>query len=139
MVAKKKAKRIRIGGRERKLVGGRQRREVSYSSKRSAIKKSVKREGHSRKKVEAERRDHMTKVTYMIVEHDGGFAYKVGDVFSESYPSHDAALAAARTAAMEQQQPGETTSISWEDEQGEWHEETAKGDDRPLTEVEDAT
>ena len=46
----------------------------------------------------------MARVTYVIVEHDGGWAYKVGDVFSETFPTHDAALAAAphrrcRTAA----------------------------------------
>jgi hypothetical protein len=27
----------------------------------------------------------MTKITYEIVEHDGGWAYKVGDVFSEPF------------------------------------------------------
>lgn len=31
----------------------------------------------------------MTRITYEIVEHDGGWAYKVGDVFSEPFPSHD--------------------------------------------------
>src|SRR5215213_99113 len=33
----------------------------------------------------------MTRITYEIVEHDGGWAYKVGYVFSEPFPSHDAA------------------------------------------------
>jgi hypothetical protein len=75
-------------------------------------------------------------VTYEIVEHDGGWAYKVGDVFSETFPSHDEALLAARRAADEQEQPGETTDISWEDERGRWHDEVARGDDRPTTEVE---
>jgi hypothetical protein len=78
----------------------------------------------------------MTTVTYEIVEHDGGWAYKVGDVFSETFPSHDEALLAARRAADEQEQPGETTDISWEDERGRWHDEVARGDDRPTTEVE---
>jgi hypothetical protein len=78
----------------------------------------------------------MVRVTYVIVEHDGGWAYKVGDVFSETFPTHDTALAAARMAAAEQQQPGETTGISWEDRTGNWHEEIAKGDDRPTTDVE---
>jgi len=77
----------------------------------------------------------MTTVTYQIVEHDGGWAYKVGDVFSETFPSHDEALRAAQIAAQEQEMPGETTDISWEDERGRWHEETASGDDRPKTEV----
>jgi hypothetical protein len=78
----------------------------------------------------------MARVTYVIVEHDGGWAYKVGDVFSETFPTHDAALAAARVAAAEQQQPGETTGIAWEDRGGKWHEEIAKGDDRPIADVE---
>lgn len=77
----------------------------------------------------------MTTVTYQIVEHDGGWAYKVGDVFSETFPSHDEALRAAQIAAQEQEVPGETTDISWEDERGRWHDETASGDDRPDTEV----
>ncbi len=33
----------------------------------------------------------MSEVTYRIVEHDGGFAYKVGDVFSETFPSREEA------------------------------------------------
>ena len=41
----------------------------------------------------------MTEVVYKIVEHDGGWAYKVGDVLSETFASHDEALQAARSAA----------------------------------------
>ena len=78
----------------------------------------------------------MTSVTYEIVEHDGGWAYRVGGVYSETFESHDDALAAARRAAVEQRLPGETTNISWEDENGKWHEEVARGDDRPTTDVE---
>jgi uncharacterized protein DUF2188 len=77
----------------------------------------------------------MTTVTYEIVQHDGGWAYKVGDTFSETYPTHDDALAAARMAAAEQKVADETTPISWEDRQGKWHDEVARGDDRPDTEV----
>ena len=36
------------------------------------------------------------KIVYQIVEHDGGWAYKVGGVFSEPFPSHEAAVAAAQ-------------------------------------------
>ena len=35
----------------------------------------------------------MSHVTYRIVEHDGGWAYKSGDTFSETFASHDEALA----------------------------------------------
>jgi Uncharacterized protein conserved in bacteria (DUF2188) len=78
----------------------------------------------------------MTKLTYEVVEHDGGWAYKVGDVFSERFPSHDEARSAAERAAREQGVPGEATGISYEDEHGRWHDEVSKGDDRPETEVE---
>jgi hypothetical protein len=78
----------------------------------------------------------MTKITYEIVEHDGGWAYKVNGVFSEPYPSHDAARKAAQRAAKEQIVPGETTGILYEDKDGRWHEEVARGDDRPETDVE---
>ena len=40
----------------------------------------------------------MVMVKYEIVQHDGGWAYKVGDVLSETFRSHDAALKAARKA-----------------------------------------
>ena len=77
----------------------------------------------------------MTRVTYEIVEHDGGFAYRVDGTYSETFPTHDAAKAAARRAAIEQQRPGETAGISWEDAGGRWHEEVDPGDDRPQTDV----
>lgn len=79
----------------------------------------------------------MSKVVYEVVEHDGGWAYKFNNVFSETYPTHAAAHAAATAAAAEQRVPGPTQVIQFEDEKGEWHEETARGDDRPTTEVED--
>jgi hypothetical protein len=79
----------------------------------------------------------MTKVVYQIVEHDGGWAYKVGDVFSETFATHAAALAAAKLAAAEQRTPGETEVIQYEDENGNWREETARSDDRPETDIVD--
>jgi hypothetical protein len=33
-------------------------------------------------------------------------------------------------------EPGETTLISWEDTDGHWHNEIARGTDRPETDVE---
>ena len=48
-----------------------------------------------------------------------------------------AARRAAHRAAREQEQPGDTTAISYEDEQGRWHEEVAQGEDRPITDVRD--
>jgi hypothetical protein len=80
----------------------------------------------------------MTHVTYQIVEHDGGWAYTVDGVFSEPFPTHAAALKAAKRAAQEQRVPGATHVIEYEDANGKWHTETASGSDRPETEVQDS-
>ena len=79
----------------------------------------------------------MTKVTYEIVQHDGGWAYRFDGVYSETFPSHDQALHAAERAAREQTRPGDDTGISWEDDKGRWHDELSAGADRPTTEVKD--
>jgi hypothetical protein len=78
----------------------------------------------------------MPKMIYEIVRHDGGWAYKVDETFSESFRSHDEARKAAELAASEQAQPGEATVISYEDKEGHWHEEKSAGDDRPKPKVE---
>jgi hypothetical protein len=44
----------------------------------------------------------MSKVVYEIVEHDGGFAYRVGATLSETFRSHDE----ARIAAVDRRQGG---------------------------------
>ena len=64
-------------------------------------------------------------------------AYTVNGVFSETYPSHGAALAAAKRAAAEQRTPGRSEVIEYETPDGKWHTETAAGTDRPETDVED--
>jgi hypothetical protein len=79
----------------------------------------------------------MAKLIYTIVEHDGGWAYKVGATFSETFPTHDHALRAAETASAEQQIAGSSDGIRYEDADGKWHEEVADGRDRPQTEVSD--
>lgn len=79
----------------------------------------------------------MSSVTYEVVEHDGGWAYRVDGTYSETFPSHEAATRAAHQAAREQERPGETAGISYEDERGRWHDEVASGDDRPETDVVD--
>jgi cytosine/adenosine deaminase-related metal-dependent hydrolase len=77
----------------------------------------------------------MTKITYEIVEHDGGWAYRVDGVFSETFASHDRARKAAERAAREQIVPGVTTGIVYEDKDGHWHAELSAGTDRPETDV----
>ncbi|HVQ10556.1 MAG TPA: DUF2188 domain-containing protein [Methyloceanibacter sp.] len=79
----------------------------------------------------------MAKIIYQIVEHDGGWAYKSGGVFSEPFASHEDAVAAAKRAAAEQEMPGKSETIEDEDETGTWHVEFDPGTDRPDTEVEE--
>ena len=83
-------------------------------------------------------KDAMTKVVYKIVRHDGGWAYTASGTFSETYRTHDAARRAANLAAREQSSTSgeEPASIEYEDENGKWHREVVKPDDRPQTDVE---
>jgi hypothetical protein len=79
--------------------------------------------------------DAMVKIHYRIVAHDGGWAYKLNDVFSEPFPTKAAALAAARLVAAEQHVPGDTPHIEYEAEHGRWHTELSEGSDRPDADV----
>lgn len=79
----------------------------------------------------------MAKLVYTIVEHDGGWAYKVGATYSETFASHAQALHAAQRASAEQQIAGTTDGIRYEDAEGKWHDEVSDGSDRPQTEVSD--
>ncbi|HEY4338352.1 MAG TPA: DUF2188 domain-containing protein [Steroidobacteraceae bacterium] len=77
----------------------------------------------------------MSKIIYQIVQHDGGWAYRVDETFSESFPTHTLAREAAERAAREQAQPGEAAVISYEDKQGHWHREQSPANDRPEPNV----
>jgi len=76
------------------------------------------------------------RVVYEVVEHDGGWAYKVGDVFSETYATSQEATDAAERAAAAHQSSGSDEMIQYQDRNGRWHEELETGDDRPETKVE---
>jgi Uncharacterized protein conserved in bacteria (DUF2188) len=77
----------------------------------------------------------MVRITYQVVEHDGGWAYRVDGVYSETYPTHQQARAAAERAAKEQMVAGREEGIVYEDKDGHWHYEVSSGDDRPETKV----
>ena len=79
----------------------------------------------------------MSEVHYHVVEHDGGFAYKVGEVLSETFRTREDAHIAAEIAAKEQRRGGEDETIEYQDERGKWKVETAKGEDRPDVDVDD--
>lgn len=78
-------------------------------------------------------------VTYHVGEHDGGYAYRLGDVWSETFPDHDSALRAANDAARRQQIGGEEVDISYQLADGQWQSQHVRGGDRPETGVVDDT
>jgi Uncharacterized protein conserved in bacteria (DUF2188) len=98
------------------------------TQRRSSVRQSIAAKIHYGAK-------SMARIHYRIVAHDGGWAYKLNDVFSEPFPSKSAALAAAKRVAAEQHVPGDTTHIEYEDETGTWHTELSEGDDRPDADV----
>ncbi|HEY0291687.1 MAG TPA: DUF2188 domain-containing protein [Hansschlegelia sp.] len=79
----------------------------------------------------------MVEAVYQIVQHDGGWAYKLGDVFSETFQTRAEAHEAAEAAAAEQRLSGDDADIEYEDAKGAWHEEHSNADDRPSTSVKD--
>lgn len=79
----------------------------------------------------------MTRVVYEVVEHDGGWAYRMNGAWSEAFPSRDEALEAAHIVAQEQQIGGESEQINYQDENGRWHVEYSDGGDRPEALVND--
>jgi hypothetical protein len=80
----------------------------------------------------------MVKIIYEIVPHDGGWAYRLGGVYSEAFATHEQALEAVRIVMAEQQVGDESVTISYQDENGRWHEEYSDGGDRPEVEVIDS-
>ena len=79
----------------------------------------------------------MPEVIYEIVEHDGGWAYKVDGGFRNPSQPMPRRSPLRRMAAAEQEIPGHTETIEYDDEKGKWHTETASGRDRPHTVVTD--
>lgn len=79
----------------------------------------------------------MRRIAYEIVPHDGGWAYRLDGVYSETFANREAALSAAKTAAAEQQVGGEDAEISFQDRAGHWHHEHSDGGDRPEAIVAD--
>lgn len=80
----------------------------------------------------------MSEAVYTIVQHDGGWAYKMDGVFSETFRSREEAEGFAKRVVAEQRVPGETGTIEWEDTKGKWHDEVEPGDDRPDAQVEES-
>ncbi len=79
----------------------------------------------------------MAEVVYHIVEHDGGWAYRVDGTYSETFRTRQDAHTAAERAAAEQRVAGDTAGIRYETADGTWKDEIADGGDRPQTKVDD--
>lgn len=77
----------------------------------------------------------MADLHYHVVEHMGGWAYRLGDSFSETFDTRDEAFQAAKAAAAHQHAPGDDTAILYQDADGRWKREWARGDDRPDPDV----
>jgi len=52
----------------------------------------------------------MSKVVYKIIKHENSWAYQARGTISETFPTNEAALEAAKRAAGEQKVPGETSA-----------------------------
>ncbi|WP_187973320.1 DUF2188 domain-containing protein [Aquibium microcysteis] len=79
----------------------------------------------------------MPRLLYEVVQHDEAWAYRVGDVYSETFATRGEAHAAAEQAAASHRLAGSDEHIEYQDPQGRWHEEEEDGDDRPDTGVAD--
>ncbi|KQV82785.1 DUF2188 domain-containing protein [Rhizobium sp. Root1220] len=75
-------------------------------------------------------------ITYHVAEHDDARAYRLDDVWSETFPTHDKALAAAKNAAERQQLGGQDAEITYQRADGTWTTERSRGD-RPEADVVD--
>jgi hypothetical protein len=62
----------------------------------------------------------MSKITYRVVKHDGGWAYRANGAYSAQFQTREAARKAARLAATAQASANEITPPSYEDKSGEW-------------------
>ncbi|MCO6187832.1 DUF2188 domain-containing protein [Rhizobium sp. L1K21] len=75
-------------------------------------------------------------ITYHVERHDEVWAYRLDDVWSEPYATHDDAFEAARSAAERQRLEGSDTTINYQTEDGQWHYEFSAAGDRPQSDVE---
>ncbi len=76
-------------------------------------------------------------VTYHVGKHEDGYGYRLEKIWSETFPDHDTAFAAARAAAERQHLEGQDAEISYQLPAVSWRVEHVDGRDRPDTEVVD--
>ncbi|KRB55056.1 hypothetical protein ASE04_04850 [Rhizobium sp. Root708] len=69
-------------------------------------------------------------VTYHVDKHDGGWAYHVDQVWSETFSDHGSALKAARAAASRQGTSDASVLVTYENTSGQWVTELAGNGER---------
>lgn len=74
----------------------------------------------------------MSTLTYRVVQHDGGWSYRVRDAFSETYPTEEQAKRAAEIAAQAHRETGAREPVQHKDEDGRWHKAIPTEDDRLM-------
>jgi len=78
----------------------------------------------------------MRSITYKVLRHDGGWAYRVNGACSETFPTREKARKAARRAAWEQAASAESSLIDYEDGQRPRYHELSAAGERPKTPAE---
>jgi Uncharacterized protein conserved in bacteria (DUF2188) len=66
----------------------------------------------------------MSKITYRVVKHDGGWRYEANGRYSEQFRTREGARKAARLAATGQAAAIETAPRSSEGNIGQWYDDT---------------
>jgi len=74
-----------------------------------------------RKDIRSSRINEMSKSTYRVVKHDGGWAYEANGTYSEQFQTREAARKAAKLAAIAQAAANEITPPPYEDKNGRWY------------------
>ena len=79
----------------------------------------------------------MSEVTYEIVEHDGGWAYKVDGALSRCSRPMRQRSRQHRPPPLSRKPPARPKRLNTKTRKGKWHTETARGSDRPETHIKD--
>ena len=62
----------------------------------------------------------MADITYQVVPHDNGWAYKLGETLSETYPTADEAIVHAKDAASRQKIGDGDALLAYPSPDGGW-------------------
>jgi hypothetical protein len=71
----------------------------------------------------------MSITIYRVLRHNGGWAYRAAEAFSDTFETREAARAAARVAAREHRAPKERAATD-EEKKEHGHRESVDGNER---------